>query len=474
MADANIPAQPVSILSSLAFVDVETTGLSPTCDRIAEVGVVTVDDRQVERWTALLQTGSGVQRANERDDDGTVRFSAISADLERRLAGRPLVAHNARFDVAFLRAEFARVGTVFAPRAICSVMLSRKLYPELIRHDLDSLALHHGLRIDARHRALPDADALWQLWQILLRERPARNLRDAVAQLLAAPVLPAHLDPALVDRLPECPGVYVFHGEENAPLFAGAASNLKRRVIAYFRNDRASRRALEYSHRITNITWRATGGVIGARLHACATEQVLFDSCARSVHAAPLTWEWRPERVPCIAIVPLLDRGVPRLTECFGVFASERKACNALSRIATRHRLCRELLGTPAAGECAACGTPVQPCACGSAVERARQLVRLFALLRPMRVPSWPHHGPIGIREHADLHIVHDWQFLGTARTSSDVYQSIDVRRHDFDWRTYRLLRRTLPRLPAHRVVDLAPYHRLDCSAGVPRRWPAD
>jgi len=126
----------------LAFVDVETTGLSPATDRIAEIGVVTVDGDRVDRWTTLLKASSHRESASQEGREpqrfeDTPCFSDIANELARRLSGRLMVAHNARFDHAFLRAEFDRVGVVFSPNVLCSVMLSRKLYPQLAHHDLD-------------------------------------------------------------------------------------------------------------------------------------------------------------------------------------------------------------------------------------------------------------------------------------------------------------------------------------------------
>ena len=106
----------MSAWARLAFVDVETTGLSPTENRIAEIGVVTVDaDGRVEHWTTLLRTSSRGERSAPLGSSpyGTRDapcFSDIAADLARRLDGRLFVAHNARFDHAFLRAEFERWG----------------------------------------------------------------------------------------------------------------------------------------------------------------------------------------------------------------------------------------------------------------------------------------------------------------------------------------------------------------------------
>ena len=65
-----------------------------------------------------------------------------------------LVAHNARFDYGFLRNEFRRLGYDYSPRVLCTVKLSRRLFPQERRHNLDSLIERHKLSCDNRHRAL--------------------------------------------------------------------------------------------------------------------------------------------------------------------------------------------------------------------------------------------------------------------------------------------------------------------------------
>ena len=137
----------VDQLKPLAFVDIETTGLSPSADRIAEIGVITVDGKRIERWTTLFRTTShrGRRAADRLDADAAPVFEKIAPGVARKLRGRLMVAHNARFDHAFLRAEFDRVGIVLDADVLCSVMLSRKLYPQLAHHDLDSLVEYHRL-----------------------------------------------------------------------------------------------------------------------------------------------------------------------------------------------------------------------------------------------------------------------------------------------------------------------------------------
>ena len=431
--------------SRLAFVDVETSGLSPVENRIAEIGVVTVDGDRVERWTTLVRGGCDA-RLDGEERRAAPAFRDIAPALAKRLEGRLFIAHNARFDYAFLRAEFERAGIVFEAPVLCSVMLSRKLWPQLAHHDLDSLAVHHGLRVGERHRALPDADLVWQWWRQLRCERDDAAIARAIDELLAGPVLPARLDPAMIEALPPAPGAYVLHGEDGRALAIGAALNLRGHAIDYFRMDRATPRALEFAHRVCDITCRRTRGVIGARLHAALQMRVHWP-----LRTAPdVTWRLAPDAVPCIDVMSIDECRAPGHSESFGLFASERKARNALDRLASRRGLCHAMLGL--AGECAAC----ELAGCGSALSRKKHLLRVFDAIRPSRVEAWPYAGAIGIRERGDLHVIDGWQFLGTARNDGEAHDLFATRRAGFDKRMYKLLQRELAHLAPGKVVDLS------------------
>jgi len=456
----------VAAKTALAFVDIETTGLSPAENRIAEIGLVAVDnDRVVDRWTTLLRVAerrSWAFPATSAENSSTYPplFADIAPALAERLAGRLLIAHNARFDFAFLRVEFERAGIAFSPQVLCSLMLSRKLYPHLAHHDLDSLVESHALHVEVRHRALPDADLVWQWWQVVHRQFTRDVVGNLIKGLLAGPVLPPGLDPSLIERLPESPGAYVFHGEDDLPLFAGAASNLKRHVVDYFRVDHATQKALEYAHRITNITWRATRGILGAQLHASAFDDTCCATAKGRARVAAYTWHFAPAAVPSIRVAPMSEGERPGATESFGIFPSERKARNALVRLASAHRLCHCLLGIGefAKQECTACPIDRSVGTCLGTISRKKQLLRLLRALDPLRVAEWPHRGPVGIRERSDIHVVDHWQFLGTARTESELHELLEIRPRSFDRRLYRLLNRTLPRLPPGKIVDLSSF----------------
>ena len=381
-----------------------------------------------------------------------------------------MIAHNARFDHAFLRAEFDRVGIDLDMHVLCSLMLSRRLFPQHAHHDLDSLVERHALRAQTRHRALPDADLLWQWWAVIQRQCGNDAVEHAIERLLAGPVLPAELDASLIARLPESPGAYVFYDAQKAPLFAGAAANLKVHITNYFRLDQASDKALEIAHRVADIRWRTTRGMIGAKLHAAAMESVVSPRSTRRHKRAAFTWRFAPDAMPSVTVATLRVADAAG-GDSYGLFASERTARNALGRLARRHRLCHALLGVPA-GEtapCTACTLDANACACVNTLDRKKQLVRMLSVMAPLRVAAWPHPGPIGIRERSDVHVVRDWHFLGTARSEIDVHGLLEGRPLDFDPRSYRLLKGLLTRLPAGKLVDLSRYaDSAECRAAVP------
>jgi DNA polymerase-3 subunit epsilon len=174
----------------LAIVDLETTGGRPAWDRVTEIAVVEVDGGEIaSEWSTLVNPGTRVPPWIEALTGITNRmvadapaFEDLAADLYERLQGRVFVAHNARFDYGFLRHAFERAGMRFQAPTLCTVKLSRRLYPGYARHNLDSLIERHGLKFDlhgsARHRALGDARAVWQFLRVAAEERGAAMLEQ--------------------------------------------------------------------------------------------------------------------------------------------------------------------------------------------------------------------------------------------------------------------------------------------------------
>jgi len=262
----------------LAFVDLETTGATASCDRITEIGIVAVDaDGAVREWQQLVNPGVRIPPFIERLTGISNKmvaaappFAEVAEETRRRLDGRLFIAHNARFDHGFLKSEFRRLGLAFRAPAICTVKLSRALFPEQRRHNLDALAERHGLCAAARHRALADARLIHQFWLKIHADLDPARIEAALAAQDASARLPPHLDPAILDELPEAPGVYLLHGEHGQPLYIGAARNIAQQALAHFAPRRRAARDAALLAETWRISWLETADESEARLQKTA------------------------------------------------------------------------------------------------------------------------------------------------------------------------------------------------------------
>src|SRR4029077_17206674 len=111
---------------------------------------------------------------------------------------------------------------------------------------------------------------------------------------------------------------------------------------------------------------------------------------------------------------------------------SERKARNALLRLAASHHLCHALLGIHATSACTGCASPDARSG-GGKRPRLLHLAKTVAALTAWRVAQWPYEGPIGVKERSDLHIIEDWRYLGTAQSEDEIHGVLESRRDVFD-----------------------------------------
>jgi DNA polymerase-3 subunit epsilon len=294
----------------LAIVDLETTGAHPAWDRVTEIAVVEVDDGDVAaEWSTLVNPGTSIPPAIQALTGitnamvaGAPAFEELAPGLFERLAGRVFVAHNARFDYGFLRHAFERARLHFQARTLCTVKLSRRLYPAHARHNLDSLIDRHHLTFDrdgaARHRALGDARAVWQFLRVAAEERGAGAMQAALRQMSKLPSLPAHIERATLDAIPESPGVYLFYGESGAPLYVGKSIAMRSRVLQHFAADAHSPREAQIAREVRRIEWQRSCGELGALLREAQLVKELspvFNRRGKGACAGLKTaaWPWR-------------------------------------------------------------------------------------------------------------------------------------------------------------------------------------
>ena len=174
-----------------AVIDVETTHGDPRVGRIIELAVLLHDGVQVvDGWSTLVDPQVGlpafIQRLTGLDREqlrGAPTFRQAARLLQGFTRGRTIVAHNARFDMTVLAHEFGRVGLGFQRTALCTEQLSRQLVPDLSHYNLGSMCRHFGIPFEAKHRAMPDAQATSDLFGRLM-ERCGFELAGNSSQAL--------------------------------------------------------------------------------------------------------------------------------------------------------------------------------------------------------------------------------------------------------------------------------------------------
>jgi DNA polymerase-3 subunit epsilon len=455
---------------AIAFVDLETTGTTPTGDRITEIGIVRVAEGEfVDEWSSLVNPGctipediqvlTGITNGMVRD---APTFSELRREVLERLQGHLFVAHNARFDYGFLKNEFRRLDIAFSAEVLCTVRLSRRLYPEAVGHGLDALIARHGLQ-DAiapagsaragRHSALGDARAVWRFVQVVYRDRDPAEVEAAVKRLLKIPSLPPQLAADALEGLPEGPGVYRFYGVNDLPIYIGKSVNLRERIRSHFSGDYRSANDVRISGEIQRIEVDPTAGELGAllkearlvkellplhnyrlrrKLNACFIRLEGLRSPPEVLQAKDIDWSARADGAETL----------------YGPFATRAHVKAMLEEIAAAEGLCWRLLGwEKRGGPCFA--RQVRKCrgACLGEETPEQHNLRLATALHDHRLLEWPWPGRVAIRErHPDgsldeAHVFERWSHIGTARSEDELEDlarsSAEI---DFDPDVYRIL----------------------------------
>lgn len=224
-----------------AIVDIETTGSSANYGKITEVAILIHDGlRVIDEYQTLINPEQGIPSgittltgiSNHMVADAP-RFFEVAKDIHLMLEGNIFVAHNVNFDYSFLKKEFQELGATFNHQKLCTVRLSRKIFPGLASYSLGRLCEHFGIENQARHRAMGDARATAILLDKLLAEDTGqfaaflkRNSKEAD--------LPPNLPKEVFEQLPSTTGVYYFHDYNGRVLYVGKANDIKKRVRGHF------------------------------------------------------------------------------------------------------------------------------------------------------------------------------------------------------------------------------------------------
>ena len=448
------------MLPSYVMLDLETTGGNPVHDRITEIAAVRVEaGLEVARWSTLVNPETPISTFIQNltgISDALVanapRFEDVAPDLMALLQGAVLVAHNVRFDHGFLLNELARLDTRLHVKTLCTVRLSRLLYPQHKSHGLDAIMQRHGLKTQARHRAMGDVDMVLA-WLAQAEQELGAGLvsKQALTLLQGSAALPPQLETNVAD-IPDSAGVYLFFGEGPLPLYIGKSINMRSRVMSHFQAASKEAREMRISQEIRRVEWIETAGELGALLLEARLVKEKQPVYNRQLRRERTLCAWRldtnPLARPLLTLVKADALQPQQFGQLYGVYRSKNQAIAGLRELADKNSLCLQAIGLESGkGRCFA--HQINRCkgVCCEGEKPELHYLRLKLALNAQKLQVWPHAGKVGLREHniqngrTDIHVFDQWCHLATVRDEAELEDALSSKKTlAFDLDTYRLL----------------------------------
>jgi DNA polymerase-3 subunit epsilon len=431
----------------LAFIDVETSGGNAQRDRIIEIGIIISDGfKIIEEYSTLIHPGvaisSFIQNYTGITDADVVDapyFDEVAGKIFELLNDKIFVAHNVHFDYGFLRHELRRAGYSFSARKLCTVRLSRQLYPEYKKHNLDIIMERNGLNCEHRHRALDDTRLMYQFFQICFASFGKETAKKVCNALMLKPNTPINVSQDVLDSLPETYGVYQLYGKENEMLYIGKSKNMQKRILSHFSQASYTERSQKLSQEVYRIETIQTAGELGALLvesQYLKKHQPLYNTRLRK-HSQMVMLKKRINEDGYPEIY--LEEGTvthEELSCIYGVFRTKQQANDIMRSLSAEYRLCDVLLGVQEKSETKKLREPAR--------KYSKRFEEAFASLR---IQNWPYHGVLAIKEKCAfrgveaVHLFHEWMYLGVASQEYEVAEIIqNYSQSTFDYDVYRIL----------------------------------
>jgi len=331
-------------MNKYCIIDVETTGTSAHDGRITEVAVYCHDGEKItDEFTTLVNPEQRIPYRitqltgiTDRMVANAPRFCEVARRIVEMTTGATFVAHNAAFDYSFIRSEFARLGYDFQRERLCTVRLSRKLIPGKPSYSLGNLCQSLGLEINNRHRAAGDALATVKLFELLLsiEKHPGDLILKGIS---------TGFDAEKLKSLPQETGVYYLHNSRGDVIYVGKSLNIRDRVVQHLTNI-STRKALEMSQQINDITWELTGSELVALLLESYEIKRLLPVYNRAQRRNTFSFGLF-DKIDSNGYINLEIKRIKEGDQPLTSYASKTSAQNQLFVIAENHHLCQKLSG---------------------------------------------------------------------------------------------------------------------------------
>ncbi|HZE87788.1 MAG TPA: exonuclease domain-containing protein [Methylomirabilota bacterium] len=453
--------------NKLAFVDIETTGLRAPYDRIIEIGILRVEDNKlVQTFHSLINPQTFLPKEIEMmtgitagDLEYAPTFNRLKDAILAILADCTFAAHNVRFDYGFIKNEFKRENISFSSKHFCTVRLSQLLFPTEQRHNLDAIMKRFAIPCETRHRALDDAQVLFEFYQKLQERFSLDELEKMVNKCLKKPSLPVHLQATDLDILPEKPGVYIFYGKEGMPLYIGKSKNIKNRVLSHFASDISSVTEMNISQQIESIETQTTAGEIGALFlesHLIKKLLPLYNKKSRiKKELVAIKSRINTTGYQECFLEPITTIDPNALDTFLGFCKSQKQAKAFLADLAKQYSLCEKLLGLEKTqGACFANRLGQCKGACLGNEKPEIYNLRSLMAFSSTKIQPWPFAGPIIIEEkelngNQEYFAVNNWCYLGKVGIDAEGNKKSNIDQNvTFDLDLYQILKQFIKKSP--------------------------
>lgn len=249
-----------------AIVDIETTGGYAAANGIIEISIQIFDGEKItEQFETLINPDQSIPRyiqaftgiSNEMVKEAP-RFEEVAEKVYTLLQGNIFVAHNVNFDYSFIKSHLEFYGYSFHAKKLCTVRLSRQIFPGLPSYSLGKLCNSLEIELNNRHRAGGDATATVVLFKKLLDHDTKQLIQTSLHRNSKEQALPPNVPKAHFDALPQNPGIYYFHDSKGKVIYVGKAKNIRVRVNSHFSNNSDSRQKQNFLKNTYAISFQST------------------------------------------------------------------------------------------------------------------------------------------------------------------------------------------------------------------------
>jgi DNA polymerase III subunit epsilon len=343
-----------------AIIDIETTGGSPTTEKITEIAIIVHDGNNIiNEFSTLVNPEKDIPYYitnltginNEMVADAP-KFYEIAKQVVELTKDCIFVAHNVTFDYYFIKNEYKRLGYEFVRNKLCTVQLSRKLIPGYPSYSLGNICSHLNIKIEGQHRAMGDACATVKLFEYLLKLNNQADTGFSSLPGLNNKDLHPNLNPSKIEGLPEETGVYYFYDDNNELIYIGKSKNIRNRIFTHF-NNHSSKRAIDMRLNIADIGYELTGNELISLLKESHEIKLLKPKYNRA----------QRRTINQFGLYSYSDQnGYIRYTICptkereenpLYIFGSHISGKNYLQSLIDEYNLCQKLCGLyPSSGAC--------------------------------------------------------------------------------------------------------------------------